>query len=73
MRKIRYYYTSVSKQIFLLVLIFSMIVRFALFLEVKYMNISKYSNDYNAIASVTMFLFFIAICSFLLIAYHFFY
>jgi len=72
MRTIRYYYSSMAKQFFLLTLIFSMLVRMALFFEVTYLDIGGYGDAYNVAASMVMYIGFIAVCAFLFIAFRFF-
>ena len=73
MRQIRYYFSSMAKQGFLLVLIFSMLVRMALFLEVTILDVGGYGDAYNVAASLIMYIGFIVVCVFLFVAYKFFY
>jgi len=73
MRTIRYYYSSMAKQFFLLILIVSMLVRMALMFVVTAKDIGGYGNAYNVGASMAMYLAFIVACAFLFIAYRFFY
>ena len=72
MRAIRYYYSSMSKQFFLLMLIASMLVRMALMFVVTNRDIGGYGEAYNVTASMIMYIAFIAGCAFLFIAYRFF-
>ncbi len=72
MRTIRYYYSSMAKQFFLMILVVSMLVRMALMFVVTTKNIGGYGDAYNVGASMVMYLAFIAGCAFLFIAYRFF-
>ena len=72
MRTIRYYYSSMTKQFFLLILVASMLVRMALMFVVTTKNIGGYGDAYTVSASMVMYLAFIAGCGFLFIAYRFF-
>lgn len=72
MRTIRYYYSSMAKQFFLLILIASMLVRMALMFVVTTKNIGGYGEAYNVGASMVLYLAFIAGCIFLFVAYRFF-
>ena len=72
MRTIRYYYSSMAKQFFLMVLVISMLVRMALMFVVTTKNIGGYGDAYNVGASMVLYLAFIAGCAFLFIAYRFF-
>lgn len=72
MRTIRYYYSSMAKQFFLLILIVSMLVRMALMFVVTAKNIGGYGEAYNVGASMVLYIAFILGCIFLFIAYRFF-
>ena len=73
MRTIRYYYSSMAKQFFLLILVVSMLVRMALMFVVTSKNIGGYGDAYNVGASMVLYLAFIFACAFLFVAYRFFY
>lgn len=72
MRTIRYYYSSMAKQFFLIILVLSMLVRMALMFVITTKNIGGYGDAYNVGASMVMYLAFIAGCAFFFIAYRFF-
>jgi len=72
MRTIRYYYSSMAKQFFLIILVLSMLVRMALMFVITTKNIGGYGDAYNVGASMVMYLGFIAGCAFFFIAYRFF-
>ena len=72
MRTIRYYYSSMAKQFFLMILVVSMLVRMALMFVITTKNIGGYGDAYNVGASMVLYLGFIAVCAFLFVAYRFF-
>ncbi|MBR5489605.1 MAG: hypothetical protein IKV72_07855 [Firmicutes bacterium] len=72
MRTIRYYYSSMAKQFFLMILAVSMLVRMALMFVVTSKDIGGYGDAYNVGASMVLYIAFIAGCAFFFIAYRFF-
>ena len=73
MKKIRYYYSSMSKQVFLILLMLLVAARFFIFqLVIKYDILGK-ASLYNVPATVAMNTVFVLICIFLLIGYRLFY
>ncbi len=57
MEKIKYYYTSMSKQVFLITLALLLIARSIVFIEVIFFNINNYPTTYNL--SVALFIHFV--------------
>ncbi len=73
MEKIKYYYSSMSKQVFLIILGLLFIIRFILFLQVMKYNINSYADDFNIGATLILYLVYLSICVFFFTAYKFFY
>lgn len=73
MEKIQYYYPSMSKQVFLILLMLLIAARFTIFLEVIFFDINDYTSTYNIGASLLLYLFYLVICLFFFFGYKFFY
>ncbi|MDO4793187.1 MAG: hypothetical protein Q3993_03325 [Filifactor alocis] len=73
MKKIRYYYSSMSKQVFLALLMLFVLARFVLFLEVIIFDINGYAKEYNVFASVLLYLGYFLPLLFFFTGYRFFY
>lgn len=67
MYKIRYYYSSLSKQVFIITVLLTVIVRFVLFF------LGGFYKDSYLIASVVVYLLAMALCVFFTFAWRFFY
>lgn len=73
MKKIRYYYSSMSKQVFLILSMLFVLARFVLFLEVIFFDINGYAGQYNIFASVLLYLVYFLPLLFFSTGYRFFY
>jgi len=73
MKKIRYYYSSMSKQVFLILLSLFIISRFIIFSEVIIFDINNYSSMFNIGGSIVLYTLYLLICIFFLIGFKFFY
>jgi len=73
MEKIKYYYSAMSKQVFILILGLLIIMRFILFLQVIKYDLLEYANNFNLWATVILYGFYLFICMFFFTAYKFFY
>lgn len=73
MKKIRYYYTSMSKQVFLILLFLLILVRFLIFqLVVKHDLLGK-AHLYNVPATIALNLVLLLLCALFLLGFKFFY
>lgn len=72
MKKIRYYYSSMSKQVFLILLSLFVITRFIVFTEVILFDINDYSSMYNIGATMILYLCYLSICTFFFFGFKFF-
>lgn len=73
MKKIRYYYSSMSKQVFLILLSLFIITRFIIFTEVIIYDINNYSAMFNIGQTIILYLFYLFICAFFFFGFNFFY
>ena len=73
MEKIKYYYSSMSKQVFLLILGLLVVTRFVLLVQVVKYDIVDYAQDFSLWASSLLYLFYLAMCAFFFAAYKLFY
>lgn len=73
MEKIRYYYSAMSKQVFILLLGFLIVIRFALLMQVIIYNLNDYGTKINLVATVVLYLVYLCICIFLFTAYKLFF
>lgn len=73
MNKIRYYYSAMSKQVFLILLILFFIIRFALITEIVIYDIQGYGDSFNLVATFILYALYLAVSVFFLIGYKFFY
>ncbi len=73
MKKIRYYYSSMSKQVFLILLSLFIISRFVIFSEVIFFDINNYSDTFNIGGSIILYVFYLLFCAFFFFGYKFFY
>jgi len=73
MKKIRYYYSSMSKQVFLILLSLFIITRFIIFIEVVVFDINNYSAMFNIGPTIILYLFYLLICAFFFFGFKFFY
>lgn len=72
MRTIRYYYSSMSKQVFLVIFSLCMLARIIVFAEVQFLNIDGYADQYNLFASMFLYAVIILGAIFFLIGFRFF-
>lgn len=72
MKKIRYYYSAMSKQVFLILMLLFVCARLILFSQVIKHNINNYAQIYNVKASMILYAIYISICVFFFFAYKFF-
>ena len=72
MRTIRYYYSSMSQQGFLVIFSLCMLARIIVFAEVQFLNIDGYADQYNLFASILLYTLIILAALFLLIGFRFF-
>ena len=73
MNKIQYYYSAMSKQVFLILLCIFFILRFALFAEIVIYDIQGYGDSFNIGATFILYSLYIAACIFFFIGYKFFF
>lgn len=73
MEKIKYYYSAMSKQVFILVLCLLIVTRFILFVQVMTYNINGYAGKINIQATLLLYLVYLFVCVFFFIAYKFFF
>lgn len=73
MEKIKYYYSAMSKQVFILILSVLIVTRFILFVQVMTYNINGYAGKINIQATLLLYLVYLFICIFFFIAYKFFF
>jgi len=71
MRSIKYYYTSVIKQVFLVIFMACILARIIVFAEVLLFDIPGY-EEYNFVSSIIFYLIAIGIVFFFLVGYNFF-
>lgn len=72
MEKVKYYYSSMSKQVLILILFFLIVMRFVLFVQVMKYNINDYAVKFNIGATLILYLVYLFICAFFFTAYKFF-
>lgn len=73
MKRIRYYYSAMSKQVFLIVLFLFILARMTIFFQVIFYNINDYATLYNVKASIFLYAIYIVLCLFFFYAYKGFY
>jgi len=73
MEKIKYYYSAMSKQVFILLLGLLFAIRFILLVQVTTYNINGYGENLNIGATLILYLVYLCICIFFFIAYKFFF
>lgn len=73
MEKIRYYYSTMSKQMFFILLILLIALRFILLMQVLIYHLNDYAEQLNIGATVLLYLVYLSICIFFLLAYKGFY
>lgn len=73
MEKIKYYYSAMSKQVFILILSLLIVTRFILFVQIMTYNINDYAGKINIQATLILYLVYLCICAFFFIAYKFFF
>ncbi|QIB68923.1 hypothetical protein Ami103574_06120 [Aminipila butyrica] len=73
MEKITYYYSALSKQVFILLLGCLVLFRFLLLMEVILYNINGYGELMNLGASIVLYGFYLAVCLLAFTGYKFFY
>lgn len=73
MNRIKYYYSAMSKQVFLILLCLFFIVRFALFAEIVIFDVQGYGDSFNIGGTFILYILYILICIFFFIAYKLFY
>ncbi len=69
MEKIKYYYSSMSKQVFLILVALFILLRFILLVQVVTYDINDYGNMFNMGATFFLYLFYVSICGFFFMAY----
>lgn len=73
MEKIKYYYSAMSKQVFILIMISLIVTRFILFVQIMKYNINDYAGNFNIGATLILYLLYLFICVFFFIVYKFFF
>ncbi len=73
MNKIAYYYTSMSKQVFIILTTLFFLSRLAVFTAAIALNISGYAQQYNWSATFVLYLLYFAVCAFFFAGYKMFY
>lgn len=73
MKRIRYYYSAMSKQVFLIILFLFILARMTIFFQVVFYNINDYAKLYNVKASIFLYAIYIVLCLFFFYAYKGFY
>lgn len=73
MEKIKYYYSTMSKQVFLILLILFIVLRFMLMMQVVANDINGYAEKINLGATLMLYAIYFGICIFFLTAYKGFY
>lgn len=73
MREIRYFYTSLSKQLFLVSLMVFALSRILLFTEIKVFHIGDYDQYYSTLSFLLLFTACLIVCAFFLTAYGFYF
>ncbi|MFV0518001.1 MAG: hypothetical protein ACK5MV_11450 [Aminipila sp.] len=72
MEKIKYYYSCMSKQVFLIIIAFLIVIRFILCVQIVTYNVNDYGNMLNLGATSFLYLIYLVVCIFFFIAYKFF-
>lgn len=73
MEKIKYYYSSMSKQVFLIIVGFFIVLRFILFMQVVKYNINDYGSMFNVGATFLLYFCYLMICVFFFTSYKMFF
>ncbi len=73
MKKIQYYYTSMSKQVFLILVALLLVARFVIITEVMIYNINGYADNFNYTATIVLYIIYFVVCAFFFIGYKLFY
>lgn len=71
MKKIQYYYSAMSKQVFLIILCLFFAARFTIFFQVVKYNISGYADDFNIAGTLILYVIYILFCIFFFFGYKF--
>ncbi len=73
MKRIKYYYSTMSRQVFLILLMFLVLARFIIFYEVIVFDINNYADSYNIGASILLYTVYLGTCLFFFFGHKFFY
>ena len=73
MKRIKYYYSAMSRQIFLILLMLFILARFVIFYEVIVFNINDYAASYNIGASIFLYIVYLVTCIFFFFGHRLFY
>ncbi len=73
MNRIQYYYSAMSRQVFLILLMLLILARLTIFLEVIVFDINNYTASFNIVASILLYAIQLGICLFFFFGHKYFY